>query len=152
MAEGGSATLEVPPLVVLDTDRLRLRTLQVSDTQRLLPLLARKEVMQWTTQGPQSTLEQAERWVSTRALGADVFNFAVTLRSDPDGEQTGIIGIAGSFHPPKIGYLFHPGTATNACLSMRHVGRRWVTGKLSHRSLRQRLRHRSHAGYHLCSL
>ena len=53
------------------------------------------------------SVEQAERWIKDRALGQDVFNFAIELRH-PSSSDLSIIGVAGSFHIPKIGYLIHP--------------------------------------------
>ena len=46
-----------------------------------------------------------------RALGKDVFNFAIELRNDisRSTEQPSIVGVVGSFHIPKIGYLIRPG-------------------------------------------
>lgn len=72
-----------------------------------------------STQGPVANRQQAERWLSARALGPDVFNFVIRKRSggkvDPD-----IIGILGSFHWPNIGYLIHED----------HAGRGYATEAL----------------------
>lgn len=40
-------------------------------------------------------------------MGKDVFNFLIELRQ-PNPE---VIGLAGSFHPPEIGYMIHPSHA-----------------------------------------
>lgn len=48
--------------------------------------------------------QQGERWLSARALGPDVLNFAIRERSDTGIEPT-VVGICGSFHWPKCGYL-----------------------------------------------
>lgn len=61
-----------------------------------------------STQGPSANLEQATRWLSARALGPDVFNFALRERNG-DIVGTEIVGILGSFHVPKCGYLIRTG-------------------------------------------
>ncbi|KAK0810026.1 hypothetical protein LTR91_016679 [Friedmanniomyces endolithicus] len=88
MADPGNTILEAPPPMVLETERLRLRTLQLSDAEASLPIISRPEVMQWTYQDPITDLEQAERWLSARALGPDVFNFAIELRDRPQTSTT----------------------------------------------------------------
>lgn len=61
------------------------------------------------TKPPVQDIFQAERWIKDRALGQDVFNFAIELRSpDENDSNVPIIGVAGTFHLPKIGYLVHP--------------------------------------------
>lgn len=55
-----------------------------------------------------ANLVQAERWLSARALGLDVFNFALREKSG-DTIGTDIVGILGSFHVPKCGYLIRTG-------------------------------------------
>ena len=40
--------LQKPPKRVIETKRLRLRTLSISDVDGILPIISRKEVMQWT--------------------------------------------------------------------------------------------------------
>ena len=48
MASPGSDVLEEPAFHVILTDRLRLRTLRVTDAEAMMPILSRKEVMDWT--------------------------------------------------------------------------------------------------------
>jgi len=111
MADFGNAELEAPPLIVIETERLCLRTLQLTDAEAFLPIISRPEVMQWTYQDPITDLEQAERWLSARALGPDVFNFAIELRDRSKTSTTipDIIGVCGSYHWPEVGYLLRPG-------------------------------------------
>lgn len=80
-----------------------------------LPRLRAKNGLQ--TKPPVQDISQAERWIKDRALGQDVFNFVIELRHRPstagedgvkEGGETPIIGVAGTFHIPKIGYLIHP--------------------------------------------
>nr|POE65359.1 putative n-acetyltransferase p20 [Quercus suber] len=102
MADPGVASLTKPPVYSIHTSRLKLRTLQLEDTNSLLPMLRQHAVMRWTKAGLViSDYEQAERWISARALGDQVRNFVIQLRDHP-GES---IGVMGSFHPPAIGYL-----------------------------------------------
>ncbi|KAI7543105.1 hypothetical protein KC331_g7585 [Hortaea werneckii] len=109
--DDGSDTLCVPPYHEILTPRLRLRTVYVSDAEALLPMLQQTEVMRWMRNGQAlPSLATAERWIKDRALGADVFNFAIELRHDPaegTGEKPTIIGIMGSFHWPRIGYMIN---------------------------------------------
>ncbi|KAK5168852.1 uncharacterized protein LTR77_006161 [Saxophila tyrrhenica] len=108
-------TLQEPDFHEILTKRLRLRTLRVTDAEALLPLISLESVMRWTSHGVVSTLSQAERWTSDRALGKDVFNFAIELRQHDlrDGDKRPIIGVVGSFHLPSIGYMIHPDHAGN---------------------------------------
>ncbi|KAK3110849.1 hypothetical protein LTR53_014433 [Teratosphaeriaceae sp. CCFEE 6253] len=111
MSEPGSETLEAPPYRTIETERLRLRTFGLDDSEAMLPIISRPEVMQWTSAAPVTNLDQARRWVSARALGPDVFNFVIQLKglasADPTA-QSKIIGVVGSFHWPMVGYLLHP--------------------------------------------
>lgn len=127
MSEFDNPAVTEPPDHSIYTDRLLLRTLRVSDAQRLMPILTSKHVMQWTvktfskscsivfeaegiwqTKPPVEDIAQAERWIKDRALGQDVFNFVIELRGDAQGGDAPIVGVAGTFHVPKIGYLIHP--------------------------------------------
>ncbi|KAI6806091.1 hypothetical protein KC332_g13750 [Hortaea werneckii] len=109
--EDGSDTLCVPPYHEILTPRLRLRTVYVSDAEALLPMLQQTEVMRWMRNGQAlPSLATAERWVKDRALGSDVFNFAIELRHDQaegSRERPTIIGIMGSFHWPRTGYMIN---------------------------------------------
>ncbi|KAI7557633.1 hypothetical protein KC319_g10146 [Hortaea werneckii] len=109
--DDGSGTLCVPPYHEILTPRLRLRTVYVSDAEALLPMLQQTEVMRWMGNGQAlPSLATAERWVKDRALGADVFNFAIELRHDQaegSHKKPTIIGIMGSFHWPRIGYMIN---------------------------------------------
>ncbi|KAK1084528.1 hypothetical protein LTR33_002610 [Friedmanniomyces endolithicus] len=110
MADVDNAIPEAPAPMVIETERLRLRTLQLTDAEAFLPIISRPEVMQWTYQDPITDLEQAERWLSARALGPDVFNFAIELRDRPQTSTTtpDIVGVCGSYHWPTVGYLLRP--------------------------------------------
>jgi len=57
-----------------------------------------------------TTVEQGRRWLSARALGPDVFQFAVQLRSPnvESGDHGPVIGIAGSFIVGQVGYMIAP--------------------------------------------
>ncbi|RMX74686.1 hypothetical protein D0869_12348 [Hortaea werneckii] len=115
--DDGSDTLCVPPYHEILTPRLRLRTVYVSDAEALLPMLQQTIVMRWMRNGQAlPSLATAERWIKDRALGADVFNFAIELRHDQakgTREKPTIIGIMGSFHWPRIGYIINSGIKLN---------------------------------------
>lgn len=110
MAAESDALLE-PEFHVILTPRLRLRTLRVSDAPALLPLISQDSVMRWTSHGVVTTEAEARRWTSDRALGKDVFNFAIELKNDGSrgSGARAIVGVVGSFHLPSVGYMIHPG-------------------------------------------
>ena len=100
--------LEQPPVVTIESERLQLKTITMADLEAIMPFITDMDVMKWTSQGPVANLEQGERWLSARALGPDVFNFAIREKTE-EGVGTEIVGIMGSFHIPKIGYLIRAG-------------------------------------------
>jgi RimJ/RimL family protein N-acetyltransferase len=112
--------LAVPPMLVVETERLRLRTARVADAAAIMPIITDETTMKFTSGVVANDLGVAERWLSARALGADVFNFVITLKEEGDGssgpgpgsgpgDEEQIIGILGSSHLPEIGYLMNPG-------------------------------------------
>nr|POE48030.1 putative n-acetyltransferase ynad [Quercus suber] len=118
MTDPANPSLSQPPVRTINTPRLMLRTLQVQDTPSLLPMLRQHAVMRWTKAGVIiSDHEQAERWVSARALGPHVVNFVIKLRDQPEES----IGVMGSFHPPAIGYL----------INADHAGKGYATEALT---------------------
>lgn len=105
--------LQVPPMRVVETDRLRLRTVRVADAAAILPIITDATTMKYTSGLVANDLDVAQRWLSARVLGKDVLNFVITLKDDGgsaagEGEEQ-IVGIMGSYHWPEIGYLMHPG-------------------------------------------
>ena len=48
MADETSGTLQEPEFCEILTDRLRLRTLQMKDVEKLMPILTCNDVMKWT--------------------------------------------------------------------------------------------------------
>ncbi|EMF12486.1 uncharacterized protein SEPMUDRAFT_149145 [Sphaerulina musiva SO2202] len=82
--------------------------------------------MQYTSSPPVTSLAQGRQWLSARAVGSEVFNFAIRERcsvssssssSSSATEEKGeggkgyeerVIGLVGSFHLPSCGYLLHP--------------------------------------------
>jgi RimJ/RimL family protein N-acetyltransferase len=106
--------LQLPPMTILETARLRMRTVRVSDAVSLLPIITDKTTMKFTSGVVADDREVAERWLSARALGKDVLNFVITLKNGngdekSDGEKEEVVGIMGSYHWPEVGYLMHPG-------------------------------------------
>ena len=102
--------LQVPPMLVVETERLRLRTVRMADAAALLPIVTDETTMKYTSGLVANDLEVVKRWLSARALGSDVLNFVITLKDDRTPEEGQIVGIMGSYHFPEIGYLMHPGT------------------------------------------
>ena len=100
--------LEVPPMLVVETERLRLRTVRVADAAAIIPIITDDTTMKFTSGVVANDIDVATRWLSARALGQDVLNFVITLKDNGAEEQ--IVGIMGSHHWPEIGYLMNPGT------------------------------------------
>lgn len=116
--------LQVPPMRIVETERLRLRTVRVADAAAILPIITDATTMKYTSGLVANDVDVAQRWLSARALGKDVLNFVITLKDDGDGSPAGegeeqIVGIMGSYHWPEIGYLMHPGM-------LFLVGETWV--------------------------
>lgn len=121
--------LSIPPMTILETERLRLRTARVSDAKALLPVITDETTMKFTSGVVANDLEVAERWLSARVLGKDVLNFVITLKNNGDGvekndgeegkEKEVIVGIMGSYHWPEVGYLMHPGK--RSCLMVNRL-------------------------------
>ena len=99
--------LEVPPMLVVETVRLRLRTVRVADAAAVMPIITDDTTMKFTSGVVANDLGVAERWLSARALGRDVLNFVMTLKDNGPDEQ--VVGIIGGAHLPEIGYLLNPG-------------------------------------------
>jgi RimJ/RimL family protein N-acetyltransferase len=99
--------LEVPPMLVVETERLHLRTVRVADAAAILPIITDETTMKFTSGVVANDLDVATRWLSARALGQDVLNFVITLKDGGLDEQ--VVGIMGSHHWPEIGYLMNPG-------------------------------------------
>jgi len=113
--------LQVPPMRIVETERLRLRTVRVADAAAILPIITDATTMKYTSGLVANDVDVAQRWLSARALGKDVLNFVITLNDDAsagEGEEQ-IVGIMGSYHWPEIGYLMHPGM-------LFLVGETWV--------------------------
>jgi RimJ/RimL family protein N-acetyltransferase len=101
--------LQVPPMRILETERLRLRTVRMSDAAALMPIVTDETTMKYTSGLIANDIEVVTRWLSARALGKDILNFVITLKDDGPPEEGQIVGIMGSYHWPEIGYLMNPG-------------------------------------------
>jgi len=99
--------LEVPPMLVVETERLRLRTVRVADAAAIIPIITDETTMKFTSGVVANDLDVATRWLSARALGKDILNFVIILKDHGPDEQ--VVGIMGSHHWPEIGYLMNPG-------------------------------------------
>jgi RimJ/RimL family protein N-acetyltransferase len=47
-APNPDSILEAPPMKIIETERLRLRTLQMSDVEAITPIISHPDVMKWT--------------------------------------------------------------------------------------------------------
>jgi RimJ/RimL family protein N-acetyltransferase len=102
--------LQVPPMRVVETERLRLRTVRMSDAAALMPIVTDETTMKYTSGLIANDIDAVTRWLSARALGKDVLNFVITLKDNGPPEEGGrVVGIMGSYHWPEIGYLMNPG-------------------------------------------
>jgi hypothetical protein len=84
--------LQLPPMTVLETARLRMRTVRVSDAVSIMPIITDKTTMMFTSGVVANDREVAERWLSARALGKDVLNFVITLKNGEEGGDGGDYG------------------------------------------------------------
>ena len=57
MSNTDNSNLVEPPYYELLTERLKLRTLRVSDAEAIMPILTSKEVMQWTVRRPRISFQ-----------------------------------------------------------------------------------------------
>ncbi|SMR54553.1 unnamed protein product [Zymoseptoria tritici ST99CH_3D1] len=107
-----SEHIQAPPVITLKTARLILTTLQMSDLDEVMPLITDFEIMKWTSRPPVQNIDQGRTWLSARALGPSVFNFAIRQLSSPTIEALPqIVGILGAVDIPTCGYIISPSYA-----------------------------------------
>ncbi|KXT00847.1 hypothetical protein AC578_949 [Pseudocercospora eumusae] len=107
--EANPELLVQPPIVTFETDRLQMRTMTMDDVDGILPIIQDESVMQWTSRPPVQNRNQAAQWVSSRALGPNVFNFCIREKSSGTASaSTRVVGMVGAFHWPMVGYMIHP--------------------------------------------
>ena len=86
----------------LRTPRLTLRTARPDDLAALHAVLSSAEATRWWSTPPHETLEQTRVWLDgMMANGADHPDFVVEFEGR-------VVGKAGFFQPPEIGYILHP--------------------------------------------
>ncbi|WP_339914536.1 GNAT family N-acetyltransferase [uncultured Brevundimonas sp.] len=84
------------------TSRLRLRTAQPGDLAAIHAIMSRPEAMRWWSTPPHETPDQTRVWLDSMiANGPDHPDFVIEF----DGQ---VIGKAGFWAPPDIGYILHP--------------------------------------------
>ena len=90
-------------MTILRTDRLRLRRARMDDVEAFHAILGDPRAMLYWSTPPHATLNETRDWVTAmveRSAGA-CNDFAVEL----DGR---LIGKAGCYALPEIGYILHP--------------------------------------------
>jgi ribosomal-protein-alanine N-acetyltransferase len=101
------------PFPIMQTGRLLLRQMRLSDAPALHKLRSNKEVMRYINRPLTQTLEEAEGWVNviidavTRNEG---ITWAICLKESPD-EHVGNIGIwriDKANHRGEVGYMLDP--------------------------------------------
>ncbi|GIZ48667.1 hypothetical protein CKM354_001171800 [Cercospora kikuchii] len=104
--------LTQPPIQVIWTERLQLKTITMEDLDDVMSFIVLPDVMKWTSVGAVATRAQGHKWLSARALGPEAYNFSVRERDlsspDPEAVHPRVIGLFGSFHWPSCGYMLHP--------------------------------------------
>lgn len=90
------------PLDRIVTDRLTLRPARPDDLDALHAIFTRPEAMTWWSSPPHETLDQTRAWLDSMiAHQHSGLDFLV----ERDGE---VIGKAGFWKAPDIGYILHP--------------------------------------------
>jgi RimJ/RimL family protein N-acetyltransferase len=89
--------------MILQTDRLILRHARPTDLEGLHAVLSDPVAMRWWATVPHETLEETETWLSGMIAGnaAGSVDFVI----ERDGV---VIGKAGCWRLPDIGYILHP--------------------------------------------
>lgn len=88
---------------IVRTERLLMRRAEVRDLGALHALLSNKEAMRYWSTPPHSSLHQSREWLKG-------------MMASPEGESDDfvveyegrVIGKAGFWRLPEIGYIFHP--------------------------------------------
>ncbi|WP_432712951.1 GNAT family N-acetyltransferase, partial [Pedobacter sp.] len=104
--------LNFNPFPVIETERLILRKMEVSDVTEVLLLRSNPEVMKYIPRPRAITLQDALDHIETinKGLAANKsINWAITLKGNE--HLKGIIGIFNTNpenHRAEIGYILHP--------------------------------------------
>lgn len=97
----------------ITTPRLKLRTARPDDLAAFHAVMTRPDAMRWWSSPPHETLDQTRAWLDSMiANGPDHPDFVIEFEGQ-------VIGKAGFWAPPDIGYILHPdhwgkGLATEA--------------------------------------
>ena len=89
--------------MIVRTERLELRHARSSDLDDLHAVLSRPDAMRWWATLPHETREETEAWLASMMAGnaAGSVDFVI----ERDGV---VIGKAGCWRLPDIGYILHP--------------------------------------------
>lgn len=91
------------PLDRIVTDRLVLRPARMDDLHALHAVFTRPEAMTWWSSPPHETLEQTREWLESMIAHQ---HSGLDFLIEHDGQ---VIGKAGFWRAPEIGYILHPG-------------------------------------------
>lgn len=99
------------------TPRLILRTARLDDLAAMHAVLSSVEATRWWSTPPHGDLAQTRLWLDSMiANGPDHPDLVIELEGK-------VVGKAGFFRPPEIGYILHPdvwgrGVASEACAAV----------------------------------
>ncbi|MFW2341185.1 GNAT family N-acetyltransferase [Brevundimonas sp.] len=107
------------PLDRLVTDRLVLRPARLTDLDALHAVFTRPEAMTWWSSPPHETLDQTRAWLDSMIARQDS---GLDYLIERNGQ---VIGKAGFWKAPDIGYILHPdhwgqGFAREAVVAVLH--------------------------------
>ena len=101
----------------IETERLVLRPAREDDLEDMHAVLSSPEATRWWSTPPHPSIDVTRDWLSAMIAGADA---GLDMVIERDGR---VIGKAGFYTPPDIGYILHPeywgrGLATEALTAM----------------------------------
>ena len=97
----------------IETERLILRPAREGDLDDMHTVLSNPQAMRWWSTPPHESVDQTRDWLAAMIAGGDA---GLDLVVERNGR---VIGKAGFYRPPEIGYILHPdhwgrGLATEA--------------------------------------
>lgn len=97
----------------IQTDRLTLRPARESDLDDMHAVLSSAEATRWWSTPPHASRDVTREWLASMIAGGDA---GLDMVIEREGR---VIGKAGFYRPPDIGYILHPdhwgqGLATEA--------------------------------------
>lgn len=101
----------------IETDRLILRPAREDDLEAMHAVLSSPQATRWWSTPPHDSLDQTRDWLAAMIAGGGA---GLDMVVEREGQ---VIGKAGFYYPPDIGYILHPdhwgqGLATEALTAM----------------------------------